>query len=53
MGMLHENLKRFLVPPTVRPLHEIFTFIATGAVRRHLVGRLSLPTVLLESSASP
>jgi hypothetical protein len=37
-GILHENLKRLLVPPTSLPLHEIFTFSATAAVRRHLVG---------------
>ena len=39
-ALLHENLKRFLVPTTARPLHEIFTFSATGAVRRNLVGKL-------------
>jgi hypothetical protein len=39
MGLLHENLKKFLVPPTTRPLHEIFTFSAIGAVRRQLVGK--------------
>ena len=39
MGLLHEHLQRWLVPPhPSRPLHEIFTFSATGAVRRHLVG---------------
>jgi hypothetical protein len=38
MGVLHENFKRFLVPATSRPLHEIFTFSAIGAIKRHLVG---------------
>jgi hypothetical protein len=38
-GILHENLKRLLVPPSSLPLHEIFTFSATAAVRRHLVGK--------------
>ena len=50
LSFLHNVLKELLVPPTELPLHEIFVFSATGAVRRHLVGapRAALHTALTD-----
>jgi len=50
MQVLHEHFKEFLVPPTSRPLHEMFVFTSTRTVRSHLAGapRAALHTALTD-----
>lgn len=47
---LHTSLTDLLLPPITLPLHEIYLFSATGAIRRHLVGapRAALHTALTD-----
>jgi len=47
---LHTIITDLLLPPITLPLHEIYLFSATGAIRRHLVGapRAALHTALTD-----
>jgi len=50
LTILHTILTDLLLPPVALPLHEIYLFSATGAIRRHLVGapRAALHTALTD-----
>merc|ERR1712098_890908 len=50
LSSLHTVFQSHLTPPSLLPLHEIFTFTSLSAVKRHLVGapRAALHTALTQ-----
>jgi len=50
INILHINLKKYLEPPTTRPLHEIFTFKRNDVLKTRLTGapRAALHTALTD-----